>query len=438
MSLLLDRDKETELQSHLDELTGRATLLFAVIIGFTFLSVTQIDGWLDQLLMAIDPCSNACLNLYDPARWSAVRWLSSILVAIAMSSPLILQQAWAFSHKGLLPNERKWVARWMVGGTVLTFIIAAWTLGWFLPFTFDSGHLIQSDMGLVARYDAVLMLEISLAVIWTQTVVSLAILGMAIAGQIGALNQHTADWWRLRCYALVVLLLYASLPEFGGLAFILITLSILVMELVCKPWLNQTARQLLTSVTIMDEEGGARRPALFECTCDGAALPLPAPLNLTVPHLKYTGLCSLVSEREHLYETIQSSKLSDVFISGCDAKPLGDQFHGNCRALGASVRGMNLIERQSYRTQPASNASLEFELMTAQLESPWPQSSQLDRVLSLIKNNPETAYVYSMKSAANSWGQQLKPDDVLIKIEEKDQAKLVKFAKVNSIQMRPV
>ena len=76
--------------------------------------------------------------------------------------------------------------------------------------------------------------------------------------------------------------------------------------------------------------------------------------------------------------------------------------------------------------------------MTAQLESPWRQSSQLDRVLSLIKNNPETAYVYSMKSAANSWGQQLKPDDVLIKIEEKDQAKLVKFAKVNSIQMRPV
>ncbi|MDE0857889.1 MAG: twin-arginine translocase subunit TatC [Candidatus Poseidoniaceae archaeon] len=438
MSLLLERDNEAELQSHLDELTGRVTLLFAVIIGLTLLCVTQIDGWLDQLLMLIDPCSNACLNLYDPARWSAVRWLSSILVAIAISSPLILQQAWAFSHKGLLPNERKWVFRWMVGGTILSFVIAAWTLGWFLPFTFGSGHTLQSDMGLVARYDAVLMLEIALAVIWTQTVVCLAVLGMAIAGQIGTLNQHTADWWRMRCYALVVLLLYASLPEFGGLAFMLITLSILVIEFVCKPWLIQSARQMPASVTIMDEEGGPRRPVVFECTCDGAALPLPAPLNLTVPHLKYTGLCSSVSEREHLYETIQSAKISDVFITGCDAKPLGEHFHKNCQSLGARVRGMNLIERQSYRTQPASNASLEFQLMTAQLVSPWPQSGQLDRVFSLLKQNPETKYVYSMKSAAKSWGQQLKPEDVLVHIEKEHQHKLVMFAKVNGIQMRPI
>lgn len=419
MSLQLERDSRAELQAHLDELTGRTTLIFAVIVGMTLLFSTQIDAWLDQLLTAINPCQTECLNLYDPARWSAVRWLSALLVAIAAASPLIMQQVWAFSNQGLLPSERKWMLRWMMGGCAVALIASVTTLIWLLPTTFGYGHDIQSEMGLVARYDAVLMLSIAVAVIWMQIVVCVAILGMAIAGQIGALNQNTADWWRLRCYGLVVLLLYASLPQFGGLAFLLIVTAVSCIEVACKPWFVQSANNDVEMVTIFDEEGGTRRPLLLECQCSGAAQALPSPLDLGLPHLSYAGLCNSIDEREQVLDWILATKTTDLIVTGCNADPISSKFRKNCSSVGASVRGMNLLERQSYRTQKPKHASLEFEIMLAQLANPWPDAQQVDRILTLISEHPNKSYVYTTGSTDQSWGQQLKPSEVLIHIEQR-------------------
>ena len=167
--------------------------------------------------------------------------------------------------------------RWMIGGTCTAFTFTIVTMMFLVPMTFQYGHAIQTDMGLTAQYDPVLMLSIVLAVIWTQTVVSLAILGMALAGFIGVLNEETADWWRLRCYAIVLMLLYASLPEFSGLAFLLILVSILVIETTCSRWFKQPALQSMKSLTLMDDEGGVRRPLIVECLCNGACLLYTSP-----------------------------------------------------------------------------------------------------------------------------------------------------------------
>ncbi len=417
MSLQLERDSRTHVQSHLDELTSRVTLVFALIAATTLLFSTQIDGWLDALLAAIDPCETECLNLYDPARWSAVRWLSSTLAATLACMPILLHQAWSFSNKGLLPSERSWMVRWMMGGTIASIVIIALTLLWSLPFVFDSGHTIQTNMGLVARYDAVLMLSISVAVIWTQMVVTVAILGMAIAGQLGVLNAQTADWWRIRCYGLVLMLLYASLPEFGSLAFLLMLGSVFSIETVCKSWLRQTAPQVLNSVTVMDEEGGARRPVLIECQCSGAAVPLPSPIDLNMPNLVYHSLCTSSSEREQVYDALRASRTTDAFITGCDGSPLGDHFKSNCASLGVNTSGLDLLVRQSYRTRPANNPELEFQIMAAQLGSPWPESQQINRITSLIDRNPNDRFVYTAKDTDALWGLQLKPDQVLIRLQ---------------------
>lgn len=416
MSLQLERDQRAHLQAHLDELTGRVTLIFAAIVVVTLVVSTQIDAWLDLLLTKIDPCNNDCLNLYDPARWSAVRWLGALLAAIAIVSPLIMQQAWAFSNKGLLPSERTWMLRWMFGGCAVALTASALTLIWLLPTTFGFGHSIQTDMGLMARYDAVLMLSIAIAVIWMQTVVSVAVLALAIAGQLGALNKHTADWWRLRTYGLVLLLLYASLPQFGGLAFVLIVASLLVMEVVCKPWLNQEAPLAVEVITVLDEEGGARRPMVLECHCNGAAIPLPSPIDLSVPRLVYEGLCRSEHQREQVFDAILATKTTDLIVTGCDGVPLGESFKSNCKSLGASVRGMNLLERQSYRTQPAQHPGLEFKLMMAQLSSPWPEQNQIERVVDIMKKHPDRTYVFTTGNEKESWGQQLNPSSVLIHV----------------------
>ena len=417
MSLQLERDSRTHVQSHLDELTSRVTLVFALIAVTTLLFSTQIDGWLDALLATIDPCDTECLNLYDPARWSAVRWLSSTLAATLVCMPIMLHQAWSFSNKGLLPSERSWMVRWMIGGTIASILIIALTLRWLLPLVFDSGHAIQTDMGLVARYDAVLMLSISVAVIWTQMVVTVAVLGMAIAGQLGVLNAQTADWWRIRCYGLVLMLLYASLPEFGSLAFLLMLGSVFSIEAVCKSWLRQTAPQILNSVTVMDEEGGARRPVLIECLCSGAAVPLPSPIDLKMPSLVYHSLCTSNNEREQVYDALRTSRTTDAFITGCDASPLGQQFKSNCTSLGVKTSGLDLLVRQSYRTRPANNPELEFQIIAAQIGSPWPESKQIDRLTSLIEQNPKDRFVYTAKATDALWGLQLKPEQVLIRLQ---------------------
>ena len=417
MSLQLERDSRTHVQSHLDELTSRVTLVFALIAVTTLLFSTQIDGWLDALLATIDPCDTECLNLYDPARWSAVRWLSSTLAATLVCMPIMLHQAWSFSNKGLLPSERSWMVRWMIGGTIASILIIALTLLWLLPLVFDSGHAIQTDMGLVARYDAVLMLSISVAVIWTQMVVTVAVLGMAIAGQLGVLNAQTADWWRIRCYGLVLMLLYASLPEFGSLAFLLMLGSVFSIEAVCKSWLRQTAPQILNSVTVMDEEVGARRPVLIECLCSGAAVPLPSPIDLKMPSLVYHSLCTSNNEREQVYDALRTSRTTDAFITGCDASPLGQQFKSNCTSLGVKTSGLDLLVRQSYRTRPANNPDLEFQIIAAQIGSPWPESKQIDRLTSLIEQNPNDRFVYTARATDALWGLQLKPEQVLIRLQ---------------------
>ena len=420
MPLQLERDHRTHVQDHLDELTGRVTLLFAVIVGLTLIFSTQIDEWLDVVLTQIDPCTEGCLNLYDPAKWSAVRWLSATIAAILVCAPLLIQQFWAFSNKGLLPNERRWMLRWMIGGTCSAFAFTLVTMMFLVPMMFQYGHDIQTDMGLSAQYDPVLMLSTALAVIWTQTVVSMAILGMALAGFIGVLNEETADWWRLRCYALVLMLLYASLPEFSGLAFLLILASIMAIETSCGRWFKQPALQSVKSVSLMDDEGGVRRPLIVECRCDGAATPLPSPLNLNVPVVRYSGLCSSGHEQELLYGDLLNGKTTDAYITGCSSDPLSPQFKQNCRSIGVRLKGMDLLERQSYRTQPQRHADIEFEIMVAQLSKPWPESKRLTRVFEVMQRNIGPSYVYTTSDASKAWGQQLKPNEVFIEVSPEE------------------
>ena len=74
MSVLLEHDRQRTVQSHLDELTWRTTLVFATIATLTLVWSVYVDDVLDIVLTALKPCVGDCLNVYDPAQWSAVRW----------------------------------------------------------------------------------------------------------------------------------------------------------------------------------------------------------------------------------------------------------------------------------------------------------------------------------------------------------------------------
>lgn len=226
------------IQEHLNDLTARSTLLFFSLAVASLVWLSQIDEVLLWLITLLDPCEVECLNVYNPAEWSAVRWLSSAILGLLTILPLLVYQTWSFSKSGLYAHERTWLLAWMIlcSGTVLALV--SLTLGYFFPMVFEYGHQMQSSMGLSAQYDAVLMLQLAVSVIWIETVVAAAMSAMILAGKTGLLNESTADWWRIRVYGVVVLLLLASMPEAGNIAIFISLCSIMLIEFISKRWLT--------------------------------------------------------------------------------------------------------------------------------------------------------------------------------------------------------
>ena len=104
MSILLESDSNTPVQTHLDELTLRTTILFLSVSVLSIGWLIIIDDVLLFLLNHLQPCTTECLNVYDPAQWSVVRWLSAIIFGLLSALPLMVFHVLQFSKPGLLPR----------------------------------------------------------------------------------------------------------------------------------------------------------------------------------------------------------------------------------------------------------------------------------------------------------------------------------------------
>tara|TARA_B110000444_G_scaffold60463_1_gene56388 strand:+ start:16990 stop:18306 length:1317 start_codon:yes stop_codon:yes gene_type:complete len=426
MSLQLEHDSSSPVQEHLNELTARVTLILFLASLTTIAWLTQVDAILDLLLGHLNPCVDDCLNLFDPARWSAIRWMTAAILGIISVMPMVLYQVWKFSKPGLLPAERKWMKYWFFTVAVGMLITVVSTIGVLFPMMFDTGHQTHESMQLDARYDAVQMLSIVIAVIWTEMIVTCAILAMMLAGVFGMLNEESADWWRTRIYGISLLLLLASLPEFGGLAVFLGAISVAFIELCSTKWLHAPVPLFMGHSSIMDSEGGIRNVLLVDCACSGAALPIPQPLNSKIPVLSAYSLCSSNSEREALLETAMQHRLTDIIISGCSSEPLPNSFKSNCLKLGCNLRGLDLLQTQSHRTLPSPFSITEIELKIASLVDPWPSSKIPQRIFSILENSNVRELVIDTRRINESWGMQMKTDQVLLTLDAQHSLQLMK------------
>ena len=127
----MEQDRRRPVQDHFDELTWRTTVLFASVALMTVVWSFAVDEVLAHLLGLLKPCAGDCLNVYDPAQWSAVRWLSSLLLATFSCLPLAVFHVLGFSKPGLLPSEYTALRRWIVvlGSTMLvlsTLLMTRW------------------------------------------------------------------------------------------------------------------------------------------------------------------------------------------------------------------------------------------------------------------------------------------------------------------------
>jgi len=417
MSLQLELDQERQIQEHLNELTSRTTYVFVLATVFTIGWLSQIDQILDVLLSRLNPCEEGCLNLFDPARWSAVRWMSSAILGVATAAPFAFYHGWKFARPGLLPTEQRWVKAWFFGGSITLVLAVLTTLGFVFPFLFESGHQTHESMQLGARYDAVHMLSMAVAVVWAQVIVACALSAMVLAGCFGMLNRTTADWWRLRVYGIVLLLLLASLPEYGGFALILTVCSIGLIERGSRRWLHAEPPLFSGKKPIMDAEGGVRNMLLVDCTCNGAGNSIPRGAQTPLAVQSVTNLCHSVNEQESVLEKILRHRLTDVLISGCSSDPLPGEFKQNCRTLGCKLRGMNMLEHQSYRTLPSPFEITEFELKVLSIEDPWSKQSMPDRIYESVKEKTGIELLIDTRSREDTWGMQLEPQQILIHLD---------------------
>lgn len=417
MSLLLETDRDNTVNSHIDEFTNRMTLVIVSSLIFTAIWMNWIDLILSQLLQIMQPCSSECLNLYDPTRWSAVRWLSATILGILSSIPIFIHQSYSFAKSGLLPSEKKWFLYWIIGGTIGIISVMAITILLIVPRIFSFGHASNIAMGFSPKYDAPLMLQFAISLVWAQMLIVIAGLAMVIAGLTGNLNQKTADWWRLRVHGILVMLLALSLPDVGGMiVFSIIILSILSVELLSLRWTSSTPNISNSKSHVYDIEGAKRNILIADCRCDGGceSILLGAEINLNVS--SFEGLCNSRKERLSLLDEIRVNRVTDVYISGCNSEPLPHLFKSNCHSLSCDIRGLDLMQIQSYRTTPQNQLGLDVALAIASQNNPWLVEElpfRLVEVLEKISILPREI-VLDSRASDRRWGLQLDPDTAFI------------------------
>ena len=265
MTILLESDKDTAIQTHLNELSKRTMLIFITIATLTLVWSFSIDELLRDFLAMLHPCQGDCLNVYDPAQWSAIRWLSALYLAFLSSLPLLFHHVHRFAKPGLAINEYKALKRCTVFGTILLvlgFMLMTTTL---LPMLFEAGHENHQSVGLSAQYSAVEILTIATYLTWIFGLMLISWLVMFTAGQLRLLTQTTAEWWRVRVYGITSILILLTVPEQAqALSVPLVALTLASNEFFARPWFSQTNLVSGRMTDWFDGEGRRRRLAVIQ------------------------------------------------------------------------------------------------------------------------------------------------------------------------------
>ena len=350
MSVLLEHDRQRTVQAHLDELTWRTTLVFATIATLTVVWSLYVDDVLNTVLNTLKPCIGDCLNVYDPAQWSAVRWLSCLMLAIFSCIPLILFQILQFSKPGLLPSELRALKRWLGLTTVLLVGGAISLVQEGLPRLYQLGYEQHQQAGLSAQYSAVDMLMVASYCIWAFFVVIATWNAIAIMGFFGVLNARTADYWRLRLYGIGSLLLILSIPEHAASMLLpLLATYWTSSEILGQRWFHATVAVHGEAVVRLDAEGRRRRVALADCSCEGANSHFGHANVKGCSTVNVNSICTDSTSRTILFEHAIQSGVTDVVITGCDGRPCPTFFHQNMKELNVQVHGLNLMGIQNRR-----------------------------------------------------------------------------------------
>ena len=387
MAVLLEQDLQQPVQVHLNELTWRTTVVFATVSLLTLAWSIMVDDVLDIVLENLKPCRGECLNVYDPAQWSAVRWLTSLLLATLSALPLIAFHVLQFSKPGLLPGEYHALRTWMLSLALGLVAIVYLLVNHWLPALYHAGFTQHDNAGLAAQYSAIDMLLVAAFCVWASMVVAATWTALVVMGRLGVVNRTTADVWRLRLYGVGSLLLALSTPDHA---------QPLLLPLLATYWTSSEimGQRLLRAeplaqgyaVERLDMEGRRQRIALVDCSCEGGNAHHGYAVVDGYSTVSVEGICTASSSRTAVLEHLIQANITDAVITGCDGNPCPKQFKENIDHLGVRLHGLNLMAFQNHRVaNPTPNLDVRIGLNT--LPSLFTESARQQNLTKLVEEN---------------------------------------------------
>ena len=119
-----------------------------------------------------------------------------------------------------------------------------------------------------------------------------------------------------------------------------------------------------------------------------------------------------------MLDKVRVDRVTDVFISGCNGEPLPHLFKSNCHSLSCDVRGLDLMQIQSYRTIPQNPLGLDAALAIASQNDPWLVEDLPFRLVEVLEKTSRLpkSIVLDSRAKDRRWGLQLDSDAAFINI----------------------
>ena len=228
----------------------------------------NIDSVLSYFIGIFDPCVDECLNLYQPEKWSELRWIISGMLGFLTIIPLVNLQIWNFSKPGLTNSEKKLLRNVLILAPVMFLVFSYISVIKLLPVLYQTGHDVHIDYGFVVKYDAISLVYFASVILWVQVLVIVSSSVMISSGITGNLDSSNANWWRLRVYGFVSLVSLLSYYERTSYGLLITLCTIFVIEIISRPWTTKKAKYNVQMDNQYDHEGEIISTLKISCDCN--------------------------------------------------------------------------------------------------------------------------------------------------------------------------
>ncbi len=319
MSLHLSSDSNTRVNIHTNELVARTGIVIFLWMIATIAWLLNINNLVEYFVAIFNPCTGDCLNLYQPEKWSELRWIVAAFLGLLSITPIINLQIWVFSKPGLTDSEQRMLRLVLLLAPVLFLIASYVTIAELLPKLYSIGHAVHSDYGFVTKYDAVSLIYFAMTLLWIQTLVVISSAVMVCSGLTGNLDSSNANWWRLRVYGFTSLVSILSHYDRTTNGMIITLATIFVVELISRPWTTKSPKYDVKLRRSFTEEGEIISNLELVCGCVNGPIP-QAEQCLTIQDV-----CTDKFAHEDLIRIVDNLKPSKISVYCCNKYPVWDR-----------------------------------------------------------------------------------------------------------------